>query len=69
MNNANDDLADLAKRARAKMAASGAGTMHAMWDTVFDAEALASGKQAILDERTVRGLLLEFLDDDKKAAG
>lgn len=56
-----EDLLVLAKRARTKIHASGAGIMHGMWDVVFDAEAIAAGKQHILDEPTTRRLLKEYL--------
>lgn len=55
------DLLDLAKRARTKISTSRAGNMHAMWDVIFDAEAIAAGQQHLVDEPTTRRLLKEFL--------
>ena len=46
--------------ARARFAASKVGTMHTLWETIFDAEAHLLGKPAVLDRPTTERLLGAF---------
>ncbi len=44
---------------RARRVAARAGSTHALWDAIFDAEAILSGKPAILPREQVEAILRE----------
>lgn len=58
-----EELRDVVRQARAKIHASGAGSMHGMWEVVFDAELILSGEheKAIATREQVSGYLSTFI--------
>ena len=55
-----DDQLRIALRATRRRIV-GAGKQHAMWDVVFDGEALLDNKPTLLTRRDVETLLAQFL--------
>ena len=55
------ELAKVVKAARAKLYRSRAGSLHAMWDTIFDAEQILEGKPASVARDDIERYLHEFL--------
>lgn len=61
MNVVMDELRYLTPLARRKVQESGVGCMHAMWDVVFDAEALLSGRHSVLTAEETLNCLRDYL--------
>jgi hypothetical protein len=57
-----EELADMVRRARARIAASHVGAMHAMFDVVADAEACLEGKPHIMSRDDVVRTLSGFVN-------
>lgn len=55
----NAELKEAAQKARDEAARY--GSMHGMWDVIFDAEAILQGKPSIAPRDAVERLLTEFL--------
>lgn len=49
--------------ARARRVASASGTMHAYWDTIFDAEQILAGKPSIASRGVVEKYFREWFPD------
>lgn len=59
-----EELKAAAEASRQKIHRSRIGTMHAMWEAVFDAEAHLAGEQAICSRQVVENELAKFLADE-----
>lgn len=60
-----DDVAlkSLADQARRKVTLARIGSMHSIWEVIFDADALVAGKRPFINDRDlIEKLLKEFVD-------
>lgn len=59
-----EEMRELAFKARKRVQASGVGSMHSMWDVIFDAEALLAGAKPLVDDpEYIIKELKGYLDD------
>lgn len=64
----NDEMLQAVKTLRSALAATTIGPMHAYWDLIFDAEAIAKGAQSILPRPVVEEMLAAELEKLKGTA-